>query len=329
MNIAIRPFDSDRDYPALAACERAVYGDDAEPEDVLRHNDAHRDPRCRHARWVAHDGTTGQVVGYGEHDQHWGRYHPRRFLFFLGVLAEHQGRGVGRALYEHVVAALAPFSPERLNTSAREDSPRAVRFFSDRGFVQDRHVFESELDVPAFDLTPLGGLEERLRQRENVVLRTLGELAGDPNRNRKVFDLRGELRHDLPASDPATPEDFDFWVANRLQSPYHLDDAYFVAVHEPTGEYVGLSNLGRSPNDPPHLLFTGTTGVRRDWRGKKIALALKVRGIAYTRAHGHTHLRTSNDSTNAPMLAINDGLGFVRRPGQFEMVKEMEKTANA
>jgi GNAT superfamily N-acetyltransferase len=300
-----------------------VYGDDAEPEDVLRHNDAHRDPRCRHARWVAEDAASGQVVGYGEHDQHWGRYHPRRFTLFLGVLTEHQGCGVGRALYEHVVQALAPFSLERLSASARENSPRAFRFFADRGFVQDRHVFESELDVPAFDLSPFADLEMRLRESENVVFRTLGELSGDPERNRKVFDLRGELRNDMPASDPATPEDFDFWVANRLHAPYHIDDAYFIAVHEPSGAYVGMSNLGRSPDDPPHLLFTGTTGVRRDWRGKKIALALKVRGIAYARAHGHTCLRTSNDSLNAPMLAINDRLGFVRRPGQFEMVKDL------
>ena len=321
--IAIRPFDPERDYPAFAAIEHAVYDDDAAPEDCLRHNDAHRDSRLRHARWVAEDAQTGRVVGYGEHDQHWGRYHPQRFLVYLGVLEEHQGRGIGSALYEHVVHALAPFSPERLNASAREDSPRAFRFLADRGFVQDRHTFESELDVPAFDAAPFANLEARLLQGENVVIHTLGELAPDPNRNRKVFDLRAGLREDMPATDPATPEDFDFWVANRLNAPYHIDDAFFIAVHDPTGEYVGLCNLGRSPDDPPHLIFTGTTGVRRDWRGKKIALALKVRGITYARAHGHTALRTSNDSTNAPMLAINDRLGFVRRPGQFEMVKDL------
>ena len=62
----------------------------------------------------------------------------------------------------------------------------------------------------------------------------------------------------------------------------------------------------------PHVLHQDLTGVLAEYRGRGIAQALKVRTIQFARERGYREIRTSNDSTNAPMLHINDLIGFRR-----------------
>ena len=63
-----------------------------------------------------------------------------------------------------------------------------------------------------------------------------------------------------------------------------------------------------------------TTGVVRQYRGRKIALALKVLAARYARVHGARTVQTENDSRNAPVLAINRRMGYRPRPGTYQLV---------
>ena len=68
-------------------------------------------------------------------------------------------------------------------------------------------------------------------------------------------------------------------------------------------------------------MHTGLTGVRRRYRRRGVALALKLRGIHYARARGYSFVRVDNDSANVPMLALNERLGFVREPAWVLLAK--------
>jgi mycothiol synthase len=63
------------------------------------------------------------------------------------------------------------------------------------------------------------------------------------------------------------------------------------------------------------------TGVKREYRRRNLALALKVRSVQFAKDNGYTSIRTDNDSSNTGMLAINDKLGFKRGAASLSLLK--------
>ena len=59
------------------------------------------------------------------------------------------------------------------------------------------------------------------------------------------------------------------------------------------------------------------TAVRRPWRRRGIATALKREQIARARAAGIEQIFTTNDETNAGMRGVNARLGYRPAPTQI------------
>jgi len=317
MSLRIRSFTPE-EYPVLCAIANAIEPEYPTSEEELRYDDEHRDPKCRFQRWMAEwDGVT---VAFGDYVQSAGMYHPQKFSVGVSVHPEFQGRGIGSTLYRHVMEALEPFDPILLRAGVREDRARAVRFLQDRGYREVMREWESRLDSAAFDPTPFAGVEEGVRAR-GVEIRILRELESDPGRDRKLYELDFLLEQDVPATDVKTQPEFEPWVRRSLEHPCALPDAWFVAVHN--GAYVGYSNLWAS--QAGEMLYTGLTGVRREYRRQGIALALKLRAVRYAQEQGGREVRTWNEVRNEGMLAINQRLGFVRQPAWIEFEKVVER----
>jgi len=65
------------------------------------------------------------------------------------------------------------------------------------------------------------------------------------------------------------------------------------------------------------------TGTRRAYRGRGLALAVKLASINWAAANGITRLLTYNDATNAPMLAVNARLGYQPLGRRVEYLKDL------
>ena len=125
-----------------------------------------------------------------------------------------------------------------------------------------------------------------------------------------------------PRAENDTKVDLDRFEQDVINSPTLLPDAFLVAVDG--NEYIGMTQLWA--DRASDMLFTGLTGVRQGYRRQGIALALKVRAIAYAKASGNPTIITDNEMTNRPMLSINERLGFQRKPAWIEFRKDCYET---
>ena len=316
-DMTFRTFDPTRDYPAIVAIFNANFPGFQETENEFRYHDNYRDEKRHFARAVAQD-ESGVIVGFGQsaHDTH--GFHPTKFTVEAHVDPARQGEGYGKALFDQVVTDLAPLQPTALRAYTVEGTERALRFLSDRGFVEEMSYAESWLDVAQFDTNRFPGANERVLA-QGLRITTFAELGdSDPAVRRKLYEFAQIIQEDIPAPEPPTPVPYEIWEKRFSRSGY-LPQAQFLALDG--DEIVGLSALwGREADD--HLQ-TGVTAISRSHRRRGIALALKLRAIAFAKAQGRPIIRTDNEVNNEGMLSINRALGFVRQPGWVGFIKEL------
>ncbi|HEU5299243.1 MAG TPA: GNAT family N-acetyltransferase [bacterium] len=313
---SIRPFQ-EQDYPAVLAVWNAVYADYPWSVEAARHEDSRYDGTRLHLRRFVAEAEDA-VVGVTEFHHVANMYHPHKFWTGLDVHPAWQGRGIGSALYDRLLRELVPYRPQVLWVNVRETFRRSLPFAGHRGFREVRRAWESRLDVNRFDPVPFRADADR-GSRGLAIVTVASEQTGDAEWLQKLYELHTEVAADIPQPEPYTPmtiEEFRRrWFENH---PEYLPEGHFLAKHE--GRYVAESNLFRSA-ELDDVLYQGITGTRRAYRGRGVALALKLHTIAYARARGKREIRTWNDTLNAPMLAINTRLGFVRQPAWITFEK--------
>lgn len=304
--ICIRPFDKETDCPAVAQVWEVVFEERVTAES-LADDLARLDPNFPFVAWVA--VVDGKIVGTGYYQQMPGRYHPRKFDIQVAVLPDFRRQGIGGALYEQLREALAPFDPIALGAGARESRPDAVAFLEHRGFHEKLRNWESHLDLTVFTTDAFA---DRVVAAEaaGYQFRAYPDLAGDPMRDQKLYEMVKVARRDIPSSEPLTDISYEHWMKG-LARPTFMPESWMIALKD--GQMVGVSNIWTT--DDPAVLDVGVTAVLREHRGQGVAKALKVKSLAAAKARGTYRLvKTWNATTNAPMLAINDWLGFVRQP---------------
>ncbi|ULH14902.1 GNAT family N-acetyltransferase [Deinococcus sp. KNUC1210] len=317
------PFHSrhfaDADAPAVAALVSRLYPDRAvSATELLNFDRDQQNAGSRHARFLAL--TPGEeLAGFAAYSQSLGQFHPRRFRLELIVAPEWRQQGIGAALYAWAETQLLALDVLVLRSDVSEADEAAQRFARQRGFAEERRTWVSSLDVTHFDDAPYAGLEARLLAGGLQLLSAADLARQHPDDwHARMHTLFSEVRLDVPRTDPATPislEQYREWI---LDDPGFLPQA-FVLAQTLGGELVGQSDLYRSQNSRD--LFIGLTGVKRAWRGLGLATALKLRGVQYAQAQGVTRIWTDNESSNAPMLRVNERLGFVREPARLSMVR--------
>ena len=305
-------------YQGVADVLNALYPDIPTSGLEIEAGDKRRDPRFKFQRWVAIQ--KNQVVGVGSYNQSIWFNHPQKFMLWIGVCPENQRCGIGSRLFETVMHALQPFDPMALRTTATEDLLQSRRFLEKRGFQEVIRDIRSELNVQSFDLSRFTGLENRF-QGLGIQIKTLPELESDPDRNQKLYDLDWEISLSVPGDLAAGigRRGLDKYVEYAIEGPYVLPEGFFVAVKG--DEYIGLSHV--LSLEKGVSLYQGLTGVKPEYRHLGIGLAMKLRVIAYAQATGHKTIKAENDAKNSPMLAMNEKLGYIRRPDLITFEKQI------
>jgi mycothiol synthase len=321
VNFTIREFDAPADYAGFADMLNALMPHNPTvPADWIEH-DERMDDRCRMQRWVAVN-ETGMIVGVGQYAQYVWTYHPRKFNLWVRVHPDYQRQGIGTALYDIVIAAVEAFDPITLWSGSSDRYPAGLRFAAQRGFAEKARFSESHLDLAALNTAPYIGVEARL-QNEGIELLTLCDLADDPDRDRKLWRLDMALSKDLPGEEEIQEISFEAWYRDIMEPETTRPELYLVAVDtRADNAYVGMTQL--VIDRASDMLYTGLTGVRRDYRRRGIASALKARLLTDAQSAGrYSIVKTGNEAGNDGMLNINHTLGFVPQPDNVSLIKEL------
>jgi GNAT superfamily N-acetyltransferase len=143
-------------------------------------------------------------------------------------------------------------------------------------------------------------------------LRSVAEV--DP---RLVHAVDEEATRDMPSTEAIEAIPYAEWEKHVLDHPLFTAHGSVVALVDGVAAAVSLlvvdHETGRSANN-----FTGTL---RAYRGRGLARAVKLGSIHWAAEHGFTSMVTTNDTENAPMLAINRRLGYVPSGRHFDFVR--------
>lgn len=317
----IRPFDySDEDYRRAIAIDGAIFGEPPEPMEEWKHDDQTRSKDYPYYReMVLRDG---QVIAFVETYQNRFAYHPQKYECRIFVDPQHDAPDVRPAVLEFVLQRLADEDLIALQSGMLDDKPHAMRFFEEYGFEKVAEEKLSKLDVPAFDTSRYAGLLARLED-EGIVIMTLRQLQQrDPDWQRKLYDLDVTVNRDIPSTGEKHYPEFDEWLVSRLEAPHVDADGWFIALDGET--YAGHSHGNINRDSQPVQFITGVTAVRREYRRRGLATALKVRAIGFAQEQGVQEIFTTNDSQN-PMYQLNLKLGFKPMPSWVRVEKRLKE----
>ncbi len=308
--ITIRDFGPD-DYERVAEIYRTINpGNPVNAEDI-RKSDEHlgKDKHILERRVALKDNT---LVGVCHYSHQPSNFHPQKFFMALHVDPAWQHQGIGTALYERVIEELQRLNAIAVRASTKEDRIASTSFLRNRGFEEVNRSWEYNLAVQEFDPSKFQGYEAKVKE-QGIAIATLEEETKDPECYRKLYSLALEVAADLLDVSRLTLEEFK----QMLQRPDILPKGFFIA--KDGNNYVGLSMLASEKQ----TLHQSVTGVRREYRGRGIATALKLRGIEFAKQYGTNTIKTVNDSSNQPIIAINENLGYKRQAGTIAFEKKL------
>ena len=298
--------------------------------DTEAHPEDPEDPQMTRHWWsiAAEDDVTdrrialldGTPVGYATREHPAWSKMPERFAS-LGAELRPSARTAVRldALYAMVEEAARDDGTQKVTAWAWEHDALMIEVLRGRGFREERRERFWELDlVEGRQRIAKMAAESRERmRREAIHVLTLANDA-DPRKFEKLKRMSDEAEADVPSSEPYVPlemREFMEW----FESPGLRPDRIWIAREG--DDIVGISQLSYPP--VRGVVETDWTGMARKSRGRGIARALKCETLMQAIALDVDRVRTDNDSTNAPILHINETMGYRRRPDGIQFLKAL------
>jgi GNAT superfamily N-acetyltransferase len=220
----------------------------------------------------------------------------------IRVVEDERGKGIGSALLERLGLWAQELGYGELIGEVREQDQASIAWTERRGYVEVGRNSRLVLDlasVQAPDVDPPDG----------IAITTWSER---PDLIEDVYAVAREAYPDVPGEADEVMPSFEQWLSMDMQGTGDRPEATFIALAG--NEVAGYAKFSIS-NARPGVAMHDMTGVRRSWRGRGIAGALKRAEIAWAKRNGFTRLETANEERNEPIRRLNQRHGYVPEPG--------------
>lgn len=226
----------------------------------------------------------------------------------IGVLPEHRRQSIGTALAAAARELCGDHEPPLLQTEVftEEGLAFARRWKIEPGNVEHRQVLDLPLSAEVLDAL----------DRPSSLLTTRSWVGACPAELvDSLAKLTEQMEEDVPAGSltrVVTPTDRDRIRRNEIRLDAEgYDLVRSIAQHE--GKSIGYTSLF-VPRADPEIVVQDYTLVDRAYRGQGVGRALKIANLrqlaAVPSATDSRWVQTSTAWTNAPMLALNEAIGF-------------------
>jgi GNAT superfamily N-acetyltransferase len=221
----------------------------------------------------------------------------------LRVMPERRGHGLGSALLAAVGGWASKRDYAELLGPIAEDDPESLAWAERRGFreVGRNSLLVLDLDqVEAPNVDPPEGIE-------------IVSWAERPELARGMYEVAREAYPDVPGEREQMAA-FEDWLSVDMQGSGDRPEATFIALDG--DDVVGYAKFSLG-DARPNVAFHDMTGVKRSWRGRGVAGALKRAEIAWAKNNGYARLETFNEERNEPIRRLNERHGYRPTPGEI------------
>ena len=295
-----------------------------EPQDPVLTAYRWQHPRSgwKHGRFVAE--LEGAAVGYLEWSHgSWEQLPDRNGWVEVWLDLARMDEKLLDELWAWIENAVAQEGARVLNAACGEDEPEMLKVLEARGYERKstERVWSLDLEKHGSQLTARAAAAREGMKAAGIELTTLDRWH-HPQRFQKLHVLNELMRQDTPHISPILPQTLDDFMT-RVESPSTPAEVWWIALDG--GEPVAMSYLAYPP--VRGIVWTAWTGAHPAYRGRGIARAVKLQTLAQAVERGVAEVRTDNDSTNKPMLHINETLGYELMPGYAGFEKRLPKRA--
>ncbi|MCM3747790.1 GNAT family N-acetyltransferase [Paenibacillus pasadenensis] len=236
------------------------------------------------------------------------------------VLKRERGKGIGAGLSRITRDWALQNGADTIMSEVWDDDERSLAFVRRFGFETERRSWQSVLDLASGEESASAAdaaVIERLED-EGIRFVSLADLSPAEDALRQLHALETGTYVDIPGFTGDTMPYGD-WLKWGLQVEGYAPERVIVALND--DQPIGICNVIR--NDETGGMYHQYTCVAKEYRGRGIALALKLLAIRLALREGAGYLRTDNDSMNAGMLAVNRRLGYKALRGRYRVVAKL------
>ncbi len=313
MSYHIRPPDTIIDLPRIVELVNTVNPEPMSEEAFRAQQEREVPGRVRYAAvTVDESGVIGGYVSIVRHPWMASGHFWARVIVDPAL----RRRGLGELLYQHALDFLHTQPVTHLLSEVRDTCSEDLEFARRRGFTVQRHLSVSRLSLAEFNPVPFAGIIEEASSA-GINFFTLADVEMTQENQWKLYQLHHACAADNPAYEGWDFPDFPTFCHTTFDSPRYLPGMHLVAAD---GEHwIGLASLDHYAEQ--RAMHNGFTGVLRAYRRRHLALTLKLLSISIAQSYNIDYFYTNNDSTNAPMLAINHRLGYRESPGILMLIR--------
>ncbi|OGR78139.1 MAG: hypothetical protein A2X32_01920 [Elusimicrobia bacterium GWC2_64_44] len=241
-----------------------------------------------------------------EQNKHIGNLHG------LSVLPACRRRGLGTALLRHVLREMALKEPQFTELMVPSAMESGHRFLAKLGAALALEHGENRLYLKDADWAMIERWDaEGVRRNPGTAVLSVSEIPEADIRDYAQAFTETINQQPLGALNmrmEITPEQIRYGEAKCREQGLLETTVY---TREADGRISGLTGTVYMP-DLPHVVRQLLTGVRKEYRSRGLGKLLKARMLLHIRREypGVKFVATGNADSNAPMMAINNALGF-------------------